>query len=109
MLNTYSAGCNSDMNNNPINPNPPVYPKKSPQDAPYSNSESALRSAILIPSSFTYGKKPPLVMVPGTGSKGCLTYGSNFYKQFQNVNFADPVLLNIPDFLLDDAQSNAVS
>jgi len=46
-------------------------------------------------------------MVPGTGSTGCLTFGSNFIKQFTGSSFADPVWLNIPDFLLDDAQVNS--
>lgn len=46
-------------------------------------------------------------MVPGTGSTGCLTFRSNFIKEWQNVDYADPVWLNIPHFLLDDAQVNA--
>jgi hypothetical protein len=107
VLTTYSAGCNSDTNNNPRNPSGTIYPKKSQQDAPYTLTEAQLRQVIYIPSSFTYGKVPPLIMVPGTGSKGCLTFGSNFIKQFTGTTFADPVWLNIPDFLLDDAQVNA--
>jgi hypothetical protein len=107
VLTTYSAGCNSETNNNPRNPSAAVYPKKSSQDAPYSLTEAQLRQAIYIPSTFTYGNVPPLVMVPGTGSKGCLTFGANFIKQFTGSSFADPVWLNIPDFLLDDAQVNA--
>lgn len=59
--------------------------------------------------TFTFGQKPPVVLVPGTGSKGCETYSSNFIKLFQGVAYADPVWLNIPGFLLDDAQNNAVS
>jgi hypothetical protein len=48
-------------------------------------------------------------MVPGTGSTGCLTFGASFIKPFGDVSYADPVWLNIPHFLLDDAQVNAVS
>lgn len=104
---TYSAGINSENNYNPRDPFPRVYPYKAPGDAPYDLSESQLRRVIYIPSTFTYGKKPPVILVPGTGSKGGLTFGSNFIKLFQGVNYADPVWLNIPDFLLDDAQVNA--
>jgi hypothetical protein len=46
-------------------------------------------------------------MAPGTGSTGCLTFRSNFIKQFTDSKFADPVWLNIPDFLYNDAQQNA--
>lgn len=107
VLTTYSAGCNSDVNSNPRNPSTPIYPKKSSGDAPYSLSEAALRQVIQIPSTFTYGQKPPIIGVPGTGSKGCLTFKSNFFKLWQNVDYADPVWLNIPGFLLNDAQVNA--
>lgn len=104
---TYSTTCNSDMNVNTREPVTPVYPQKSSSDAPYSLTEAQLREVIQIPSTFTYGQKPPLVMVPGTGSTGCLTFRSNFIKLFQDVSYADPIWLNIPDFLLDDAQVNS--
>jgi len=104
---TYSAGCNSMTNSNPRNPSDTIYPKKSSQDAPYSLTEQQLREVIYIPSTFTYGQIPPLVMVPGTGSTGCLTFGANFIPQFTGSSFADPVWLNIPGFLLGDAQVNA--
>jgi hypothetical protein len=80
---------------------------RSSSDAPYSLSEAKLRAAIQIPPGFTYGYVPPLIMAPGTGSTGCLTFGSNFIKQFTGSPFADPVWLNIPDFLYNDAQVNA--
>jgi hypothetical protein len=95
------------VNVNLLQPSTTIYPKKSSSDAPYSLSEAALREAIQIPPGFTYGAVPPLIMAPGTGSTGCLTFGANFIKQFTGSNFADPVWLNIPDFLYDDAQVNA--
>jgi hypothetical protein len=76
-------------------------------DAPYTVSEAQLRAAIHIPSTFGYGKTPPVILVPGTGSTGCLTYTGSFIKTLTGTAFADPVWLNIPDFLLDDAQVNA--
>ncbi|TLD34819.1 Lipase B [Venturia nashicola] len=104
---TYSTGCNSVTNVNSKTPNVTVYPTRSTQDAPFSLTESQLREVIYIPSTFTYGQVPPIVMVPGTGSAGCLSFGSNFIKQFTGSSFADPVWLNIPDLLLRDAQINA--
>ena len=82
---------------------------KSLKDAPFTIPELALRGAIRIPLDFTFGKKPPVILVPGTGSTGFLTYAGNYLKLLRNVDYADPVYLNIPDFLLDDAQLNAVS
>ncbi|QDS74531.1 hypothetical protein FKW77_007541 [Venturia effusa] len=104
---TYSTGCNSGTNVNTKSPEGTIYPTKSTQDAPYSLPETQLREVIYIPSTFTYGRTPPLVMVPGTGSAGCLSFGSNFIKQFTGSSFADPVWLNIPDLVLRDAQVNA--
>ena len=91
------------------NTDPPtsVYPKKNSCDAPYSISESKLRSAIYIPDSFTYGAKPPVVLFPGTGATGYITFDGNFIPLLQNVDYADPVWVNVPGFLLDDAQHNA--
>jgi hypothetical protein len=105
--NTYSIGCNSFVNINLQVPKKNIYPKKSSADAPYSLSEVKLREAIQIPPGFSNGDIPPLIMVPGTGSTGCLTFGANFIKQFTDSRFADPVWLNIPDFLYNDAQQNA--
>ncbi|KAK3063752.1 hypothetical protein LTS18_013037 [Coniosporium uncinatum] len=84
-----------------------VYPKKSSSDASYDLSESALRRVIHIPSTFTYGQKPAVILVSGTGSKGCLTFGANFIKKLTGVSYADPVWLNMPGGLLGDAQSSA--
>jgi hypothetical protein len=95
------------MNMNIEAPAEVIYPQKSSGDAPYSISEAQLRAAIQIPSTFTFGQKPPVIGVPGTGSTGCLTFNSNFFKLWSSVSYADPVWLNIPNFLLDDAQINA--
>ncbi|ORY55839.1 uncharacterized protein BCR38DRAFT_414699 [Pseudomassariella vexata] len=100
-------GENCQTNHNPINPREPIYPKKSLQDAPYSLSEEKLRGAIFIPPNFTYGQKPPTVFVPGSGSYGSINFASNLGKLLTNVPYADPVYLNIPGAMLDDAQLNS--
>jgi hypothetical protein len=60
-----------DPRNSQINVNaaPPdvIFPQKSPQDAPYSMTEIQLRQVIYIPPTFTFGQKPPVILVPGTG------------------------------------------
>lgn len=45
-----------------------IYPPAGAEDAPYDVSEEDLRKAIHVPSTFTYGRKPPLILVPGTGA-----------------------------------------
>lgn len=107
VLESYSAGINSENNVNDREPACVVYPSASDKDAPYSLSESQLRQVIYIPSGFTYGEKPPVVLVPGTGAKGGENFGSNFIPLLTDVDYADPVWLNIPGFLLDDAQVNS--
>ncbi|OIW28817.1 alpha/beta-hydrolase [Coniochaeta ligniaria NRRL 30616] len=97
----------STNNNNPKNPEKSIYPKKGKSDAPYSQSEQDLRSAIFIPPSFTYGQKPPLIFVPGTGTYGGEVYTDNLLKLLSASPLADPVWLNVPGALLGDAQSNA--
>lgn len=69
--------------------------------------ESVLRSAIYIPDTFTYGAKPPVVLFPGTGSTGYTTFAGNFIPLLTDVDWADPVWVNVPNFLNDDAQTNA--
>jgi hypothetical protein len=95
------------INNN--NPKPPtrIYPQKEGGDAPYSLSEDALRKAIFIPPGFTYGKKPPVLFVPGTGAYGGSNFASNLRKLLTGQTFADPVWLNIPGAMLGDAQTNS--
>jgi hypothetical protein len=108
IVTTFVSGCNSGLNFN-LPPSKSIYPKKAASDAPYSVLEAQLLAAIHIPDTFTYGKKPPVILTPGTGSTGCLTYSGNFIKLLTGSTYADPVWLNIPHFLLDDAQVNAVS
>ncbi|KAJ9668559.1 hypothetical protein H2201_001201 [Coniosporium apollinis] len=107
VFSTYSTGINSENNVNTVEPAKRIFPEKSPDDAPYSLAEADLRRVIYIPSTFTYGKKPPVILVPGTGSKGGITFGGNYIQLLTGVDYADPVWLNIPGFLLDDAQINA--
>jgi hypothetical protein len=96
---------NSDDGNiNLIPANPPVYPKKSPEDAPYSVSENTLRSAIYIPLGFTYGKIPPVLLIPGTGVTAGENFAPNFGKLFAGSDYADPVYVNIPGSQLADIQ-----
>ncbi|KAL0261059.1 hypothetical protein SLS55_004754 [Diplodia seriata] len=107
VLDSYSTGINSEDNANAREPASTIYPAASDKDAPYSLSEAQLRKIIYIPSGFTYGEKPPVVLVPGTGAKGGENFGSNFIPLLSGVDYADPVWLNIPGFMLDDAQVNS--
>lgn len=105
-----SADSNNSYNNtNPINPNITIYPQKTMKDAPYSLPESTLRAAIKIPATFQYGKtgKQPVVLVHGTGQTGGVNYLPNFAKLLATTSYADPVWLNIPTMLNQDAQISA--
>lgn len=84
-----------------------MYPKAGGCDAPYSVSESSLRSAIFIPETFTYGAKPPVVLFPGTGLTGYVSFRGNFIPLLTGVEWADPVWVNVPGLLLEDVQVNA--
>lgn len=97
----------STQNYNPKEPSVEIYPKKNSTDAPYTTPEADLRAAIQIPEFFTYGERPPVILVPGTGSYGGEVFAPNILKVLPGAPFADPVYLNIPGALLDDAQSNA--
>lgn len=101
----YSPAQNSVNNTNPAPPKN-IYPA-SPADAPYSLSESTLRSGIYIPPTFTYGKKPPVILFPGTGVAGGMTWAFTYGDQLAKEPNADPVWVNIPKFSLDDAQLTA--
>lgn len=109
VLQQYSAGSNSENNVNTREPASPVYPSASTEDAPYSFDEETLRGAIYIPDTFTFGQKPPVILVPGTATKGGLCYEPNLAKYLPGEDYADPLWLNIPDWLLEAAPSNAVS
>lgn len=104
---TLLSGDNSALNFNPA-PKTNVYPKAGSSDAPYNVLEAQLRGAIRIPSTFTYGKKPPVILFPGTGATGYTSFAGNFIKTLKNVDYADPVWVNVPGFLDGDAQTNAV-
>ncbi|KYG47165.1 hypothetical protein M433DRAFT_164586 [Acidomyces richmondensis BFW] len=101
-------GENSDTNVNPRDPDVAIYPKASPNDAPYDLTEEQLREAIYIPSTFRYGDGlQPIILVPGTGSTGYFTFAGNYIPLLQGSSIGDPVWLNIPGYLLNDAQTNA--
>ena len=104
------TGQNSEINVNLRNPSPAVFPKASSSDAPYDLTEAQLRAAIYIPSTFKYGASgapQPVILVPGTGDTGYTTFIGNYIPLLTGSSFADPVWLNIPGYLLNDAQTNA--
>lgn len=94
---------------NPQNPSKRIYPKKCPDDAPYSLNESALRSAIEIPTTFTHGKKPPILIVPGTAATTNDMFATNLLKLLAaDPTFANDFLwINNPTLSREDAQVNA--
>ncbi len=103
-------GENSETNVNLKNPKPAAYPKASPKDASYSLTEQQLRAAIYVPDTFQYGKQgapQPVILVPGTGATGYTTFVGNYIPLLQGSNIADPVWLNIPGYMLNDAQVNS--
>ncbi|KAF2217275.1 hypothetical protein CERZMDRAFT_109038 [Cercospora zeae-maydis SCOH1-5] len=96
-----------ESNNNNFNPLPavpPVFPSAGPNDAPYSLSEAQLRRVIYIPPEYTYGRKPPVLFIPGTGARAGSNFGPNIAKLFREQDVADPVFVNIPNENLDDVQ-----
>ncbi|KAG2412606.1 hypothetical protein HFD88_010163 [Aspergillus terreus] len=110
LLNGYlNSSLNSAHNVNPAPPNLNIYPRKAAGDAPYSVAENDLRSAIHIPSSFSYGKngKKPLILVPGTACPAGTTFSFNFARFSAAAPNADVVWINIPRASLNDAQLNA--
>jgi hypothetical protein len=116
-LNPYShgqiiSGLDSGINEaRNINPNSPslIYPKLDDGDAPYNISERELRGAIYIPPLFSFGRsaKSPVILVPGTGAPGGVTYAPNFAKLLSQTPFVEPVWLNIAGNTLRDIQKNA--
>lgn len=58
---------------------------------------------MLNPKSPVYITDRSFLMLGGYGSQ---CYTANFGKKLQGSDVADPVYLNIPDYLLDDAQVN---
>ncbi|KAJ1322930.1 triacylglycerol lipase [Microdochium nivale] len=109
LLDFANGAVSAEGSSNNVNPVPSrsVYPKAKSCDAPYRVSEEKLRAAIHIPSTFTFGRKRPVILVPGTGNTGYITFSGNFIPLLTGVGWADPVWLNVPGLLLDDAQVNA--
>jgi len=104
------TGENSEVNVNTKNPSITVYPQASASDAPYDLTEAQLREVIYIPDTFQYGAPgapQPVILVPGTGDTGYTTFAGNYIPVLQGSTIGDPVWLNIPGYLLDDAQTNA--
>ena len=102
---TPTEGSDDSTNNiNLIDPSTPIYPSKT-GDAPYSVDETTLRAALKIPSSFTYGAKQPVLLVHGTGQTGPQNFAPNMAKLLAGTDYADPLWLNIPTKLNQDAQS----
>lgn len=81
-----------------------VYPKADPRDAPYSLSESELRKVIHIPVEFTYGRKPPVVFLPGSGVRAGSNFAGNLAKLVRDGDLGDPVYVNVPGENLADIQ-----
>lgn len=105
----FSESVNSMNNTNQYESKKKVYPQADSKDPLYGFSEEELRGSIHIPSGFQYenGSKQPVILVLGTGSTGGLAYSSNIGKLLKKTDYADIVWLNIPGYLLDDAQNNA--
>lgn len=87
-------------------PWPPIYPRAESSDPKFSILEAQLKAAIYIPPEFTYGKKPPVILVPGTASKAGNAFGPNVGKLLKGKDWADVVYLNIPGFNLGDIQKS---
>ncbi|KLJ13449.1 hypothetical protein EMPG_11600 [Blastomyces silverae] len=90
-------------------PDIPIYPSKSPNDAPYSLDEIALRSAIHFPDAFEYcqGEKKPVILVPGTSVPARVGFNSTLAKLLAATTYADPLWINIPNASHGDIQINS--
>lgn len=103
-INEGSLGINSFTNSNPAPPKT-IYPQSATSDPKFSVSESALRSAIFIPPTFKADKAPnPVLLIPGTATMGGVNFDGNFAKILSDGKIAQPLWLNVPTALLQDAQ-----
>lgn len=84
-----------------------IYPQKAAGDAPYSVPEATLKGAIKLPAGFPAAGKMPVILAPGTGVTGTQTFTGNFMKLMANNPTMEAVVLDIPNSLLDDVQTNA--
>lgn len=101
---------NNDFNNNTREPNEEIYPLARYDDAPYDVPENQLRGAIYIPSTFQYGAAgapQPVILVPGTSHTAYESYRGTWLPLLNNSDIGDPVWLNVPGNMLNDAQTNA--
>jgi hypothetical protein len=87
-----ATGENSMSNVNIQKPKDTIYPKKG-NDPKYSVTESSLRAAIYIPPSFQGGEVQPVILMPGTGSTGYLTYAGNCKRTLKIVVWHEIMLL----------------
>jgi hypothetical protein len=81
-----ATGENSMSNVNIQKPKDTIYPKKG-NDPKYSVTESSLRAAIYIPPSFQGGKVQPVILMPGTGATGYLTYVGNCKRTLLQLSY----------------------
>ncbi|KAI5252285.1 alpha/beta-hydrolase [Aureobasidium subglaciale] len=88
-------------------PSRAVYPEKSCGDAPYSVDEATLRAAIHIPPGFTFGAKPPVILMSGTGYHGFEAFRGSYIPSLKDQSYADSVWINTPGRQLDDSQTNS--
>ncbi|KAK5701512.1 hypothetical protein LTR97_004327 [Elasticomyces elasticus] len=103
------SGCGYPCSDNNVNKREPV-PRAythAEGDAPWSVPEAQLRAALYFPPAYSYGQKTPIVFIPGTGNYGKQSFFRNMGKKFGDGDIADPVYLNIPRYLLRDAQISA--
>lgn len=107
----FFSGENSNSNNNSKPPSVAVYPVAGPNDAPYDVPEDQLRAAIYIPPAFQYGAPDapqPIILVPATSTTGYESYHGNWIPLLNGASsVGDPVWLNIPGNMHNDAQTNA--
>jgi hypothetical protein len=94
-------------NSNPAVPLFKIFYNIVPPNAPFDVPEAQLRAAMYITPGFTWGEQQPVLVSPGIGAIGSINFQANIGKLLSQENFADPVCLNIPNNLLNDAQTNA--
>ena len=103
-----ASNSSGDQNHPTLTPKETIFPSKGPSDAPYSLSDDQLRATIHFPDEYTYGKKSPVLIVPGSGAASHVIYQSNLFKLLgEDSSYADIVWIDNPQLGLGDAQVNA--